>query len=46
MSGALGIAMSKLTVGYKTLPGKKVWVDDGQLGKQQNNIRTFVAGIE
>lgn len=45
-SGAMGIPISRLTAGQKTLFGKKVTVNQSQLDKQVPNIRRLVANIE
>ncbi|NKC30178.1 ParA family protein [Falsiroseomonas selenitidurans] len=47
VSGALGIPITKLTAGDKTMPdGSTAHVNDSQLQQQQPSIRSFVATIE
>jgi cellulose biosynthesis protein BcsQ len=46
VSSALGIPMSSLTAGSKTVGGKVVTVNQTQLDKQQPNLKTFVSSIE
>jgi len=46
VSGGLGIPISILGAGAKTLAGKKVQVNQSQLDKQQPNLRKFVETIE
>ncbi len=46
VSGALGIPMTSLSAGYKTLATRKVQVNQSQLDSQKPNIRSFVQGIE
>jgi hypothetical protein len=46
VSSALGIPMSVLTPGNKTVGGKVSYVNESQLAKQQPNIQAFVKTIE
>lgn len=46
VSGGLGIPISTLSAGSKTLAGKSIQVNQSQLDKQQPNLRRFVATIE
>ena len=46
VSSSLGIPMSVLTAGSKTVNGKSIAVNQSQLDKQQPNLRAFVATIE
>jgi len=46
VSGALGIPISSLAAGTKTLAGKRVMVNQTQLDRQKPNIRQFVQTIE
>lgn len=46
VSGALGIPISRLTAGSKTVLNKRVMVNQSQLDKQVPNIQTLVASIE
>lgn len=46
VSGALGIPISRLTAGNKTIAGKVVSVNQSQLDKQVPNILALVANIE
>lgn len=46
VSGALGIPISSLPAGTKTLAGKRIEVNQSQLDRQQPNIRQFVKAIE
>lgn len=46
VSGALGVPISILTAGRKTVAGKKVMVNQSQLDRQAPNIRQLVSRIE
>jgi cellulose biosynthesis protein BcsQ len=46
VSGALGIPMSNLAAGSKSLAGRRVQINQSQLDRQQPNLRRFVATIE
>jgi hypothetical protein len=46
VSSALGIPMSSLTAGSKTVGGRIISVNQTQLNKQQPNLRAFVTTIE
>lgn len=46
VSGALGIPISKLTMGYKAVADRNIMVNQSQLDKQVPNIRELVASIE
>lgn len=46
VSSALGIPISVLTAGNKTVSGRSISVNQTQLDKQQPNLRDFVAAIE
>jgi chromosome partitioning protein len=46
VSGALGIPISNLHAGSKTLVGRRVQINQSQLVKQQPNLRSFVATID
>ncbi len=46
MSGALGIPISLLTAGNKTIAGRNVMVNQSQLDKQAPNIKELVQCIE
>jgi chromosome partitioning protein len=46
VSGGLGIPISILGAGHKTLAGRRVQVNQTQLDKQKPNIRRFVETIE
>jgi chromosome partitioning protein len=46
VSGALGIPMSILTPGEKTVAGRSVAVNQSQLDRQKPNIQDFVSRIE
>lgn len=46
VSGALGIPISSLAAGTKTLAGKRIMVNQTQLDRQKPNIREFVQSIE
>lgn len=46
VSSALGVPMSAMTTGNKIVAGKKIYVNDTQLQRQQPNIRRFVETIE
>jgi cellulose biosynthesis protein BcsQ len=46
VSGALGIPISKLTMGYKTVADRNIMVNQSQLDKQVPNIRELVSSIE
>jgi chromosome partitioning protein len=46
VSGGLGIPISQLTAGTKTLAGKRVIVNQSQVDRQRPNMRKFVQTIE
>jgi hypothetical protein len=46
VSGGLGIPITSLAAGGKTLAGKRVQVNQSQLDRQKPNIRRFVQTIE
>ncbi len=46
VSGALGIPITSLAAGGKTLSGKRVQVNQSQLDRQRPNMRKFVRMIE
>ena len=46
VSGALGIPITTLGAGVKSLAGKRVQVNQSQLDKQKPNIRRFVQTID
>ena len=46
VSGALGIPISSLAAGSKTLAGKRIMVNQSQLDRQKPNIRQFVQMID
>jgi chromosome partitioning protein len=46
VSGGLGIPISSLASGTKSLAGKRIMVNQSQLDRQQPNIRQFVKAIE
>jgi len=46
VSGALGIPISSLPAGTKTLAGKRIMVNQSQLDRQKPNIRQFVQTID
>lgn len=46
VSGGLGIPITTLAAGTKSLAGKNVMVNQSQLDRQQPNIRQFVSVIE
>ena len=46
VSGALGIPISSLTSGMRTVLGKQVQVNQTQLDRQVPNIRALTAAIE
>ncbi len=45
VSGGLGIPISSMHAGMHTLAGRRVQVNQSQLGRQQPNMRRFVATI-
>jgi chromosome partitioning protein len=46
ISGGLGIPISSLSAGTKTLAGKRIQVNQSQLDRQKPNIRDFVQTID
>jgi len=46
VSGSLGIPISYLAAGTKTLMGKRITVNQSQLDRQKPNLRRFVATLD